>query len=241
MSGIPRPEKYQQLIVKGKRVDGRKVDELRPLKIELGVIKRATGSAYVELGKTKVYAAVYGPRELHPKRLINEDRAVLNVRYAMTPFSVIDRQRPGPNRRAIEISKVARHALEPVIFLEEYPQLSIDLILDVVQADAGTRVTAINAASVALAHAGVFMRGLVAACAAGKVDGQMVLDLCGPEDNYGEADIPIAMASHSKNLTLLQLDGKVTREEFKKAVEMAKKGCENILKAQENALRGYYQ
>ncbi|MBW6451925.1 MAG: exosome complex exonuclease Rrp41 [DPANN group archaeon] len=241
MSGAKRPKEYEKLIVKGKRCDGRKIDELRPLTIKVGVIKRANGSAYVELGKTKVYAAVYGPKELHPRRLVEDDKAVLSVKYSMLAFSVNDRARPGPNRRSTEISKVVKHALEPVIFLEEFPQLNIELIVDIIQADAGTRTAAVIAGSVALANAGIPMKGLVSACAAGKVDGEILLDLNAPEDNFGDSDLPIAMTSTDKKITLMQLDGVMTKAEIQKAIILIRKGNDYIISKQIEALKGVYQ
>ncbi len=235
------PKKYEKLIVNGKRLDGRKLDELRPTKIEVGIIPSADGSAYIEVGKTKVMAAVHGPKEMFPRHMMNEDRAVLNVRYAMLPFSTSDRIRPGPSRRSNEISKVARHALESVIFLEEYPTMGIDLTLDVIQADAGTRATAITAGAVALAHAGIPMKGLVAATAMGKIDGKLAVDLNGPEDNFGDTDMPFAMVSTNKDITLLQMDGDFTPDEFKKALSMAKKAIEPIFEEQRKALLRYHE
>ncbi|MHC1579679.1 MAG: exosome complex exonuclease Rrp41, partial [Candidatus Alkanophagales archaeon] len=67
----------------GRRLDGRLPDELRPIKIEVGVLKRADGSCYFELGKNKVIAAVYGPRELHPRHAQDARRAVVRFRYNM--------------------------------------------------------------------------------------------------------------------------------------------------------------
>jgi len=61
---------------KFERVDGRKADELRPVKIETGVIPNADGSAYIEMGRNKIIAGVYGPREMHPKRLSKPHRAI---------------------------------------------------------------------------------------------------------------------------------------------------------------------
>ena len=80
----------------GIRIDGRKVDELRPIKIEAGVLKSADGSAYVEIGKNKVLAAVYGPRECHPRHMQNPAKAIVQCKYNMIAFSVNDRKRPGP-------------------------------------------------------------------------------------------------------------------------------------------------
>jgi exosome complex component RRP41 len=72
----------------GIRSDGRKFDELRPLKMEIGVLKTADGSAYLEHGKNKIFAAVYGPRELHPRHLALPDKARVRCTYRMATFSV---------------------------------------------------------------------------------------------------------------------------------------------------------
>jgi len=233
-------DKPEKLIVDGRRLDGRLPDEMRPLKIQAGVLKRADGSAYVELGDNKVLAAVYGPREMHPRHLQQPDTAVLRCRYNMAPFSVEDRKRPGPDRRSVEISKVTREAIQPVVFLELYPRSGIDVFIEILQADAGTRTTGITAASVALADAGVPMRDLISAIAVGKVDNTVVLDLNKQEDNWGTSDMPIALMPRKKFITLLQMDGHFTPEEFKHGLSLAFKGCEQIYEAQKQALREKY-
>jgi len=233
-------EKPEKLIIDGRRLDGRLPDELRPLKIQAGVLKRADGSAYVELGENKVLAAVYGPREMHPRHRQQPDTAVLRCRYNMAPFSVEERKRPGPDRRSVEISKVTREAIEPVVFLELYPRSAIDVFIEILQADAGTRTTGITAASVALADAGVPMRDLISAVAVGKVDDTIVLDLNKQEDNWGTSDMPIALMPRKKLITLLQMDGHFTPEEFKQALALAFKGCEQIYEAQKQALKDRY-
>jgi len=233
-------EKPEKLIVDGKRLDGRTPDELRPLKIEAGILKRADGSAYVELGANKVLAAVYGPREMHPRHRQQPDTAVLRCRYNMAPFSVEERKRPGPDRRSVEISKVTREALEPVLFLKLYPRSVIDVFIEILQADAGTRTAGINAAAVALADAGVPMRDMVSSVAVGKVDDKIVLDLTKDEDQWGTTDMPIAMVLRKKLITLLQMDGHFTKEEFGQALNLAFKGCEHIYGVQRQALREKY-
>ena len=233
-------EKHEKLIVDGKRLDGRAMDELRPIKIEAGVLKRADGSAYVELGMNKVLAAVYGPREMHPRHDQQPDTAVLRCYYNMAPFSVDDRKRPGPDRRSVEISKVTREAFEPVMFLELYPRSVIDVFIEVLEADAGTRTAGINAAAVALADAGVPMRDIISAVAVGKIDGTIVLDLAKEEDQWGTTDMPVALMPRKKMITLLQMDGHFTEEEFKQALDIAFKGCEQIYEVQRQALRKKY-
>lgn len=233
---MSKPEKF---IEDGIRLDGRKIDELRPIKFEVGVLNRADGSCYLEMGGNKVVAAVYGPREVHPRHMQKSTTAIVRYKYNMASFSVEDRKRPGPDRRSSEVSKVSRQALEPVIFVEKYPRSAIDIFVEVLQADAGTRAAGINAASVALADAGIPMKCLVSACAVGKVDDTLVLDLNKDEDNYGQADMPVAVTPGG-NITLLQMDGHLTSDEFKTGLEMAKKGCADIYKLQKAALMAKY-
>ncbi|VVB54640.1 Exosome complex component Rrp41 [uncultured archaeon] len=165
-----------ELIKDGLRLDGRKVDELRPISMKVGVLKRADGSAFVEWGNNKVLAAVYGPRTLHPRFLQDNTKAVVRYIYNMAPFSVDDRKKPGPDRRSVEIGKISAEALENVVMTEDYPNAVIDVFVEVLQADAGTRCVGLTAASLALADAGIPMKDLVAACAAGKAGDEVVLD-----------------------------------------------------------------
>lgn len=234
-------EKPEKLIDnKGLRLDGRKPDELRPVKIEVGVLSNADGSAYIEHGKNKILAAAFGPREMHPKHLTLPDRMVLRCRYHMAPFSVQERKSPAPSRREIELSKVIREALEPAVFVEYYPRTGVDIFIEVLQADGGTRCASITAASLALADAGIPMRDLVAACAAGKVGDTVVLDLMDTEDKVGSADVPVAIMPNLNAITLLQMDGILTSEEFEKAVNLAIEGCKKIYALQKEALKARY-
>jgi exosome complex component RRP41 len=225
---------------KGIRLDGRKVNQLRPIKMEAGVLKNADGSAYIEQGKNKILAAVYGPSEVHPRHLARPDRAVLRCRYHMAPFSVDDRKSSAPSRRETELSKVIRESLEPAIFLDPYPRTSIDLFIEVLQADGGTRCASISAASLALADAGIPMRDLVVACAAGKIDGSIVLDLDDKEDKEGMADVPVAYLPNLDAVTLLQMDGQLTIEEFDKVIDLAIEGCKQIYEIQKESLKTKY-
>jgi len=224
----------------GIRMDGRKLNELRPVKIEVGILGNADGSAYIEQGKNKILAAVYGPREVHPRHLALPDRALLRCRYHMAPFSVEERKSPAPSRREMELSKVIREALEPSVFVEYYPRTSIDLFMEVLQADGGTRCASITVASLALADAGIPLRDLVAACASGKVEGRLVLDLDDAEDKKGEADVPLAFMPNLNAITLLQMDGMLSVEEFEQVVNLALKGFKQMYELQKETLRMKY-
>jgi exosome complex component RRP41 len=224
----------------GIRSDGRKADELRPIKIEIGILENANGSAYIEQGKCKILVAVYGPHEAHPRHLAQPDRAILRCRYHMAPFSVPERKSPAPSRREIELSKVIREALEPVVMTELFPRTMIDIFIEVLQADGGTRCAGLTAASLALADAGIPLRSLVSACAAGKVNGQIVLDLNDLEDKEGEADCPIAFIPQLNALSLLQMDGLMSVEEYEKALNLALEGCRKIYEMQIEAIKKKY-
>lgn len=237
---MPRKTTKELIDKKGVRIDGRKPNELRPIKIEAGIIENADGSAYIEQGKNKILVGVYGPREVHPRHLTRLDRALLRCRYHMAPFSVDERKSPAPSRREHELSKVITWALEPSIFMERFPRTSIDVFIEVLEANGGTRCAAITAASVALADAGIPMRDLVAACASGKVGGQLVLDLMDVEDKMGEADLPVALLPSLDVITLLQMDGGLTADEFDKALNLAINGCRQIHTLQREALKTKY-
>jgi exosome complex component RRP41 len=222
------------------RVDGRKPDELRPIHIESGVIPNADGSAYIEMGRNKIIAGVYGPREMHPKRFSKPNMGILRCRYHMAPFSVDPRRSPAPSRRDQEISMVMTDAIEPALFLERYPRSVIDVFVEIIEADGGTRCASINAAAVALADAGIPMKDLVSSCAAGKYEGNLILDLGDYEDKEGESDVPVAYLPKIDQVTLLQMEGIMTQEETEKCIELAIEGCKQIYEIQKEALKKKY-
>jgi len=229
------------LIVNGKRLDGRKMDELRPITIEAGVLNRATGSAYLTWGKNKVLAAVYGPREVFPKHETNLYGSVVRCRYMMAPFSTEEHGRAGPNRRSREISKVMREAFENIIIKEVYPKTAIDIYVDILEGQGSTRVAGLTAAAVALANAGIPMKDIPIGVSVGKIENQIAVDMMKEEDNFGQADIPLAIAPASGEIILLQMDGKMTREEFVYALDLAYAKVDEIREKQINALREFFK
>jgi exosome complex component RRP41 len=224
----------------GLRHDGRRPDELRPVKVSVGVLNKASGSALVEYGATKVLAAVHGPREIPLRHLLLPDRAIIRCRYHMLTFSTHERKSPVPSRREIELSKVIRESLEPVVMTEMFPRAAIDVFIEVINADGGTRTASVTAASLALADAGIPMRDIVVGVAVGKVNGVLVLDIDEVEDMFGEADMPVAVAPSLGMVTLLQLNGVLTREEFAEALKLALRGASQIYGIAREALRSNY-
>jgi len=225
-----------------KRIDGRKADEMREMSAKAGIIPRADGSGYFQIGKTVAYAAVYGPRNLYPKFLQDPQKGILRVNYNMMPFSSKgERVRPGGNRRSKELSLVIEKALLPVVNLNEFPNAVVDVFIEFPQTDAGTRCAGICAAAIALADAGVSMRDLVGAVSTGKAGDSIILDLNYEEDSAENgADIPVAMTGRKNEITLLQMDGKLSVEELQEAIQLAQKGIAQIIAVQRKALQEKY-
>jgi len=224
----------------GIRCDGRSIDQIRNVSIKVGVLKNADGSAYIEFGKNKILAGVFGPRDVHPKHMADQDSGILRCRYHMSPFSVTERKNPAPSRREIEISKVIKEALQPAVILKDFPRTVVDVFIEVLQADGGSRCAALDAASVALVDAGIPMRDMVSACAAGKVADKIVLDVNDEEDKEGQADMPVAYMPNLGKITLMQLDGILTPNEYKKCLETAIGGCKQVYEIQKKALMEKY-
>jgi len=223
-----------------KRPDGRKINELRPMKAKVGIVPNADGSAMFSSGDTIALAAVYGPKKMHPQHQQNPAKGKLRCAYNMLSFSVDDRIRPGPSRRSTEISKIIEWALEPVLMLDAYPNMVIDVHINIIQADAGTRCAGINAAAMALAHAGIPMKTMVSSVSIGKLDKQLVVDVNKKEEDWeegeGATDIPISM-THEGKITHFQLDGKIANKQIKESIELAKEACAEIYEVQKKALK----
>ena len=225
---------------KGIRLDGRKKDELRPTEIKIGVIENADGSAEIRMGKNIIVAAVYGPRELHPKHRALADRALIQCFYRMSTFSVNDRKSPAPSRREKEISMIIADALTSVVLTEKYPRTTVDVFVQVLQADGGTRCASLTAASVALADAGVPMRGIISSVASGLINDTVVLDLFDIEDQKGSGDMPLGYCPTLNEISLIQLDGVFTLEQFDECLDLSIEGAKKLHELQTGALKQKY-
>ena len=228
-----------------KRVDGRKLNELRPMTAKVGVVPNADGSAMFSFGNTIAIAAIYGPRKLHPQHMQNPATGILRCTYDLLSFSVADRKKPGPSRRSQEISKVTEWALLPAIDLKGFPNTVVDVQIYILQADAGTRTAGINAASLALAHAGIPMKDLICSVAVGKQDKNIVVDLTKEEEDFeegeGATDFAIAKLANTDEFTLLQLDGKIQPELIKDVMKLASEASKEIYEVQKKALKEVVQ
>ncbi|GLC38187.1 Exosome complex component rrp41 [Pleodorina starrii] len=221
----------------GLRVDGRRPRELRRINCQLDVLSSADGSAIFEMGNTKVLAAVFGPHAVTKRSDLKEDAAVVVCEYSMAAFSTGERRRRGKgDRRSTELSMVIRNTLEQAILTELMPRSQIDVYVQVLQADGGTRCAAINAAVLALSAAGVPLRDLVASVAAGHLDGTPLLDLNFAEDSGGGPDLAVALAPRLGQLVLVQMDSRLPVDTFQAVLDLARDGCRTISGVMREAL-----
>lgn len=223
------------------RHDGRSLSQVRKMTAKVGVVPNADGSAMFSFGDTIAIAAVYGPRQLHPQHMQDPSTGILRATYDLLSFSVNDRKKPGPSRRSQELSKMTEYALVPVIDLQDFPNTVVDVQVYIIQADAGTRTAGINAAAMALAHAGIPMRSLVSSVAIGKQDKAIIVDLDKEEEDFeggeGPTDFPVAKISGTNEFTLLQLDGKIPASRVSEVFALANAACDEIYEVQKQALK----
>ncbi|MHA2029420.1 MAG: hypothetical protein ACW99Q_08510 [Candidatus Kariarchaeaceae archaeon] len=222
------------------RPDGRKVDEMRNLEVEVGILNRADGSAKAVLGNNIAIASVYGPREMHPKHSSRPDRAKVRLNYRMATFSVKDYKRPFPSRREKEISKVLSEAFESIVLTKMFPRSVVDVHVQIFESDGGTRTAAAIAASAALADAGIPMRDLTGGIASGLYEDMVCLDLNGLEDNVGSGDMPILYSPNIDEISLFQLDGLFTFEQFKQSYNYSLDAIRTIVDTIQTALKQKY-
>jgi len=185
------------------RIDGRGADEIRPLNFELNVAPRASGSVLVSMGKTRVICAVT-IEETVPRWMKEQgvSGGWLTGEYSMLPYSTQPRKPRDKGRmdgRSVEIQRLIGRSLRAVTDLEKLGPRTIWIDCDVLQADGGTRTTAITGASLALAVAcrklvrerkldAPPMQKLVAAVSAGILERKAVVDLNYEEDKLVSVD-----------------------------------------------------
>eukprot|EP01120_Amphizonella_sp_Union-15-10_P013193 TRINITY_DN6094_c0_g1_i1.p1 TRINITY_DN6094_c0_g1~~TRINITY_DN6094_c0_g1_i1.p1 ORF type:complete len:250 (+),score=45.57 TRINITY_DN6094_c0_g1_i1:142-891(+) len=215
----------------GLRIDGRRPNELRTIRCKMGVLEKMDGSAYFEQGNTKALASVYGPREVTYKSKALHDRVLINCTYGMAPFSTGERkvQRTGKqDRRETEVSLVLKQTFESAILTSLSPNSQIDINIQILQADGGTRCAAINATTLALIDAGIPLKDFVVACAGGCIDGVPILDLNYFEDSSGSPDLPVALLPQSGEVLMVQMDSKLPLDTFENVLNLAIEGCQKI-------------
>ncbi len=237
------------------RPDGRAADERRPMKVELGYLEWAEGSALLEMGKTRVLvAASYESRP--PRWLQGTGTGWVTAEYAMLPRATSVRtprevKAGRPSGRTQESQRLVGRSLRGVTALERLGECTIVIDCDVLQADGGTRTASITAGYLALAQAvgrlaadgvleGDVLVDTVAAVSAGIVGERMLLDLCYEEDANAEVDFNVVMTG-SGGLVEVQGTAEGTpfsRERLNALVDLCAGGIARLTEFQRSTLAG---
>lgn len=235
------------------RADGRKVNEIRRVKIIRNFIKHAEGSALIEMGDTRVICTAT-VEETVPSFLRGKGEGWVTAEYSMIPRSARSRIMRESSRgkiggRTHEIQRLIGRALRSVIDLKSLGERTIWIDCDVIQADGGTRTTSITGACVALYDALYHMkrekmitdmplRDLVAATSVGIVNGRILLDLNYEEDSKADVDMNVVMTGSGK---FIEIQGTAERVPFSKEdsdslIKLAAKGIRELIKIQKQAI-----
>jgi ribonuclease PH len=229
------------------REDGRSFNELRPIKLQYDALGYADASVLLEMGKTKVLAAIT-LQDGVPPFLRGQKTGWLTAEYAMLPCATHKRTRRDATQqqrssRSIEISRLIGRSLRPVIDLAPLGEKTIMIDCDVLQADGGTRVASITAASLALDLAikrwinekilqENILRELVAGISVGLVNGNLTLDLSYSEDSIADSDFNFIL-TQSGNLIEVQGTAEknpISWQNFEELKDIASQGIKQIFK-----------
>jgi ribonuclease PH len=233
---------------------GRAADELRPITIEPGFVRTATGSALISVGETRVICTA-SAEEAVPRWMAGRGRGWVTAEYGMLPASTGERRqrdvtRGRPDGRTVEIQRLIGRSLRGAVDFEALGERTLYLDCDVLQADGGTRCASITGAYVALALAcsrlqaadGGLQRsplnGSVAAVSCGIVDGTPLLDLDYSEDSVAEVDANVVMTGE-RDLLEVQATAERTplsRAHLDELLELAAVGIAQLRTAQELAI-----
>ncbi|DBA01606.1 TPA: hypothetical protein N0F65_011362 [Lagenidium giganteum] len=225
-------EAIEQLRTKHQRLDGarKSLDELRPAFLKLNVVHGAAGSAYVELGRTRVVCSVYGPRNdsRSRKEFSNEGQLVCDFKYA--PFADAQgRRERGQDADELELSSILTQALSPAVMLHKLPKCVVSIYVVVLENDGGELAAALTAASLALMDAAVEMYDMVTAATAGIVQGCVVLDPCHEEAIRGDGHVTLAYMPQRSQVTYMLQSGKIEHTDLQEAVDLCTDACTGIM------------
>ncbi|MEW5807521.1 MAG: polyribonucleotide nucleotidyltransferase [Acidobacteriota bacterium] len=235
----------EEVLVHGKRFDGRKFDEIRPIRTEVGLLPRTHGSALFTRGETQALVTATLGTSADAQTidwLEGEAEKRFMLHYNFPPFCVGEvKPLRGPGRREIGHGALAEKSLLPLIPPDTEFPYTIRLVSDILESNGSSSMASICGGSLALMDAGVPVRGAVAGIAMGLLkEGDrfaILSDIAGAEDHHGDMDFKVA--GTAKGITSLQMDIKidgVTPEIMQKAFGQARQGIHFILGIMNNTI-----
>ncbi|XP_070576953.1 exosome complex component MTR3-like [Ptychodera flava] len=218
------------VVTDGRRQDGRKATDVRPIFLRAGVVSNAKGSAYIETKNTKVICAVYGPRQV-VRREDFKLTGTLKCEFKLTTFSCKQRQQHQQSVVDKDVSLTLQQALEPAVCLDKYPRAQIDIFISVLQNDGGVLGASITCASVALADAGIDMFDVVVGCTLRQAGEVAILDPTYEEeyDSKDEGDnngsIVVGLLPSMNQISVLIQSGDLDNEVSQQGIRSCIEGC----------------
>jgi len=233
------------------RSNGRKDDELRPIRLTRNYLDFAEGSVLAEFGKTRVLVAV-SVTDSVPNFLLDRHQGWLTAEYSMLPMSVPDRIARGKTGgRASEIQRLIGRSLRAVVDLAAFGERTLQIDCDVIQADGGTRTASITGAYVALHdafrkmdHQGLLskwpIRCGVAAVSVGIIGGRMLLDLDYTEDSQASVDLNVVMTDQGEYVEVQGTaeSNPFSRDKLDSLLATASAGIQSLFRIQADVIQG---
>ncbi|MBE7489862.1 MAG: ribonuclease PH [Candidatus Omnitrophica bacterium] len=232
------------------RIDGRKPDELRPIRMQLGFLETAEGSCWIEYGKTRVLCTASFQDSLPSWK--TDSSGWVTAEYGMLPKSSktrISREINKPKGRTAEIQRLIGRAIRAVTDFEALGNRMVNIDCDVIQADGGTRTAAVTGAMLAfweachlMSAAGIFqywpIRERIAAVSVGQVHGVSMLDLCYSEDSTADVDMNVVLTESGK---IVEIQGTAesspfSRQDLDEMFALASQGISELLARQAEAI-----
>lgn len=216
----------------GKRRDAREANDCRSIFMKAGVVSQAQGSAYIEMGNTKVICAVYGPREV----LRREDfsmTGILKCDFKFATFSCPVRRKFQPDNQEKEFALIIEEALSPAICLHKFPKSQVDINIKVLENDGSALAASIIASSVAVADAAIEMYDIVTACSLRLSEDIVLMDptyheevtLMGLDNN---STLTMGLLPSINQTSAMLQRGHVNCERLLKAIQVCTEGCQKI-------------
>ncbi|KAE8655400.1 putative cyclic nucleotide-gated ion channel 15-like [Hibiscus syriacus] len=215
------------------RPDGRGFHQCRPAFFRTGAVNSASGSAYAELGNTKVIVSVFGPRE-SKKAMMYSDTGRLNCNVSYTTFGTPVRGQGSDHK---EFSSMLHKALEGAIMLESFPKTTVDVFALVLESGGSDLPVVISCASLALADAGIMMYDLVAAVSVACLGKNLVIDPILEEESYQDGSLMLTCMPSRYEVTQLTFTGEWPTPDINEAMQLCLDACNKLGKVMRTCLK----